>query len=128
MTAGGHDHGAVIAAVRAQYSEILDDSSQGMYIFLDEQHKVCNARFATMLGYESPEAWDQPGSFTDQYVDPQSQMTLVSSYRGAMEQKVASTINVTWKTREGGQVPTTVILVPIAYDGELLALHFVSPA
>ena len=49
------------------------------------------------------------------------------TYRRAMEEKVASTVSVTWKTREGTPVPTTVILVPIAYEGELLALHFVTP-
>jgi hypothetical protein len=45
-----------------------------------------------------------------------------------MEEKVGGTVSVTWKTREGTPVPTNVILVPIAYEGELLALHFVTPS
>jgi PAS domain-containing protein len=127
MTAHGHDHSQVLAAVCDQFRDVLDGSAQGMYIFLDEQHKVCNQRFAAMLGYDSPAAWDQTGSFTDLYVNPRSQMDLVSAYRRAMEQQVGSSIEVTWKSRQGTPVPTTVILVPIAYGGELLALHFVSP-
>jgi hypothetical protein len=125
--ANAHDHGKVIAGVREQFREVLEGSSQAIYIFLDEQHKVCNDRFATLLGYASPGAWDQPGSFTEQYVVPESHAALVSTYRRAMEERAGSTVAVTWKSREGTPVPTTVIMVPIAYEGELLALHFVTP-
>jgi PAS domain-containing protein len=120
-------HAAIIEGVTAQFREILDGSPQGMYIYLDDQHKVCNERFASMLGYPSAAAWDQHGAFTEQYIDPQSQQTLVHTYRHAMEQQAAATIDVTWKTREGAAVPSSVILVPVAYEGELLALHFITP-
>jgi len=43
-----------------------------------------------------------------------------------MEDKIASDIVVSWKKKTGGSVKTKVIMVPISYDGELLALHFIS--
>jgi hypothetical protein len=39
---------------------------------------------------------------------------------------VGSTIEVTWKKNNGQTVDTNVILVPVAYDGHLFALHFLS--
>lgn len=121
------DRAEVIRAVGAQLRPVLDGSSQGMYIYLDDANKLCNQRFAAMLGYDSPADWDRPASFTEQYVDPASQHTLVAAYRHAMQQQVAATIDVTWKRRDGGTVSTSVILVPIAHSGELMALHFITP-
>ena len=117
----------VLSRVVEQFHEVLEGSSQPMYVFLDEQHKVCNQRLAALLGYASPAEWDQPGSFTEQYVDPGSRAALVSTYRRAMEEKAGSSVAVTWITKNGAPVPTNVILVPIAYEGELLALHFLTP-
>jgi hypothetical protein len=44
-----------------------------------------------------------------------------------MERYAASTITVDWKRLDGSLLPSTVMLVPIAFAGELLALHFVTP-
>jgi len=44
----------------------------------------------------------------------------------AMERMVASTIKISWKKKAGGTVETIVILVPIEFEGHLLALHFVT--
>lgn len=122
-----HSRAEVIRALAAELRPVLDGSLQGMYIYLDDAHKLCNQRFAQMLGYDSPADWDRPASFTEQYVDPASQHGLVAVYRQAMQKQVASTIDVTWKCRDGGTVSTSVILVPIAHSGELMALHFITP-
>lgn len=121
------EHAATIRAVTDELRPIFEGSPQGVYIYLDETHKACNGRFAEMLGYDSPADWNRPASFTEQYVDPQSQQTLVAAYQHAMEHQVASTIDVTWKHRDGGSIPTSVVLVPIAHGGALMALHFVTP-
>ena len=103
--------------------------SRDAVVVLDDAGKVfeTNQRFADLLGYATPEDWARPGPFTQQYVDRGSQRTLVATYQHAMEHQVAATIDVTWVRQDGTPVPTTVMLVPIAFEGELLALHFVTP-
>ena len=59
-------------------------------------------------------------------VERSSQETLVNAYNQAMEKFIPSNINVTWKKKSGGTVVTSVVLVPIAYDDHIFALHFVS--
>jgi len=120
------DHGKILAAVAEQLSEVIDGSHQSVYIYLDDINKVCNRRFASLLGYKSPREWAiVKENFPDAFVSRQSQRTLISAYQDAMSKFVASTIKVTWKSKDGREVDTTTILVPFAYRGHTMALHFI---
>ena len=122
-----HEHERIVTGITEQMRPVLNGSSQGIYIYLDDDHKVCNEVFAKMLGYASPAEWAVPEAFTEAYVEPDSWNRLVHTYTHAMEHQVGAVIDVTWKSRAGHPVPSSVILVPISFEGELLALHFVTP-
>jgi PAS domain-containing protein len=119
-------HEQLIAGISEQMKAILDGSQQAVYIYLDNIHKVCNAKFASMLGYSSPEDWAMVEDAFEVFVDPSSQETLASTYQRAMEKFIPGTIKVTWKKKTGGTVASTVVLVPIAFEDHLFALHFIS--
>mgnify|MGYP001604241560 CR=1 FL=1 len=117
----------LINGLYQQLKPVFDSSGQSMYIYLDDAHKVCNKKFASLLKYSSPEEWAKADeSFPTALVDTNSQNTLISAYQDAMEKMVGSTIKVTWKTKSGEKVNTSVILVPITYQQHMFALHFVS--
>jgi len=119
-------HKTIIEDARKQLAVILKESKQGVYLYLDDTHKLCNEKFASMLGYKSAKEWSKVNQpFTDAFVEPQSQHTLVSAYQEAMNSKTGSCIEVTWK-KPGGQVNTQVILVPVNIKGHLLALHYIT--
>lgn len=122
-----HKHHEIISGVSEEFKEIFEESKQGIYVYLDDTHKVCNQRLASLLGYKSTQEWaavDEP--FTEAFVMHESQEILISAYAKAMEDKVGSSIEVSWKKKSGGSVKTSVIIVPINYKGELLALHFIT--
>jgi PAS domain S-box-containing protein len=122
-----HQHHETISGVSEEFKEIFDQSKQAIYVYLDDTHKACNQRFASLLGYKSTEEWaavDEP--FTEAFAMHESQEILVSAYGKSMEDKVGSNIEVSWKKKSGGSVKTSVIIVPISYKGELLALHFIT--
>jgi PAS domain S-box-containing protein len=122
-----HEHEVILDAAKTQFQAILEESKQAIYLYLDDTHKLCNKKFASMLGYSSPDEWggvQKP--FTEAFVETQSQQTLVSAYQEAIESKTGSCVNITWKKKTGGQVKTQVILVPISVNGTLLAMHFIS--
>jgi hypothetical protein len=122
-----HDHKDIISSLRNEYAELLDASEQGIYIYLDDEHKICNKNFASLLGYASANEWeDIDAPFTEAFVADASQEPLVDAFGDALEKGVASTSSITWKKKNGGTVETTVILVPIVFEGHLFALHFVS--
>jgi hypothetical protein len=122
-------HEEVLSEVRKQLSDIFDESQQSVYVYLDGMNKICNKRFASLLGYDSPKQWAAVRkSFPEAFVSPKDRTTLVSAYDNAMNGLIGSTISIRWKKKEGGEVPTTTILVPFVFGGHRMALHFVSPS
>lgn len=122
----GHSHHDLLADLAAELQPLLDSSEQGIYIYFDDEHKVCNEKFATLLGYDSAAEWAKvEGSFPELFVDEKSQDTLIGAYQKGMESLAASTFKVLWKKKSGGTADSTVILTPISFQGHLFALHFV---
>ncbi|MEK6835670.1 MAG: hypothetical protein AABX55_01485 [Nanoarchaeota archaeon] len=120
-------HEELIRGVAEQFSPILDKSKQAIYIYLDDIHKICNKKFASLLGYNSPKEWAHTKEdILETFVDKNSQKSLVTAYGNAMRNLIASNIEVVWKKRDGKKVKTNVTLVPILFRGHLFALHFIS--
>lgn len=127
--AAHHAHEPLVKGLYGQLQEIFERSDQAMYLYLDDVHKVCNQRFADLLGFKSPNEWASVADpFPMVFVAPKSREILVTAYQNAMEHYVGSTINVTWQRKSGGTVDSKVILIPVAYEGHLLALHYISPS
>jgi PAS domain-containing protein len=121
------NHEKLLNGISEQMKPVLDSSQQAIYIYLDDTHLVCNSRFANLLGYASAqELASVEKNLLAKLVVDKSQETLVTNYRKAMEKMVGSTFPITWRKKMGGSVDTTVILVPISYEGHLFALHFIS--
>jgi len=120
-------HEAVLERVGREMAGILEGSAQAVYVYACDNHKLCNRRFASMLGYGTPEEWASTNvPFVDTFVAQESQDVLVAAYWRAMTEKVGSRVPITWRRKEGGEVATDVILVPITLDGQDMAMHFVS--
>jgi len=126
MSSEQKHHEALVNGFYSQLKQIFDSSEQAIYLYLDDNHKVCNKKFASLLGYSSPEEFAKIDNILEANVDKKSQPTLVSAYRAAMEKMVGSTISIKIKKNSGSTVDTTIIMVPVAYQGHLFALHFVS--
>lgn len=125
MTTGTHEE--TIAKVRDQLVDIFDESEQSVYIYLDDLNKVCNERFAKLLGYSSAKEWAAvKQSFPEAFVSPRDRRKLVSTYQKAMDHLVGSMISVSWRKKQGGEVPTDTILVPLLFGGHRMALHFIT--
>ena len=122
-----HHHGDLVEGISKQLDRIISNSEQGIYIYLDDKHKMCNSRFSSLLGYRSPDEWAKvEKSFPEAFVHYDSQKTLILAYQDAMEKMKASAISVTWNKRTGGTVDTSVLLVPMVYQNHMFAIHFVS--
>jgi hypothetical protein len=120
-------HELILKELREQFAPVFEHSQQGIYIYLDDIHKACNATFAEKLGYGSPREWaDVKESFPMAFVADESQDDLISAYQHAMETFVGARIAVTWKKKSGAHIKSDVILVPVPYKHHVVALHFVS--
>lgn len=125
--APGHTHGDLLAGLAEHLQPLFEESKQGIYVYFDDEHKICNEKFASLLGYDSAEDWaGMEGPFPVLFVAEKSQDALIGAYQNAMQDMVASTTAITWTKKTGGTVETTVTLVPISFEGHLFALHFVA--
>ena len=122
-----HEHHAeLVQGLSEQLQEIFETSEQAIYLYLDDEHKACNQRFADLLGYASPAEWAAvTESFPQAFVADTSQPALIEAFQKAMQLKAGSTLSVTWKKKDGQTVDTTVMLVPISFQGHTFALHFI---
>ena len=88
---------------------------------------IYNQRFASLLGYKSVEELSEVNEpFIEAFVMEKSQKILISAYRNAMEDKIGSDIEVSWKKKTGEAIKTKVIMVPIGYNRRTACSSFIS--
>lgn len=126
MTSEQQHHEDLVSGFHNQLKEIFDSSEQAIYLYLDDNHKVCNKKFAKMQGYSTPEEWAKVENPLEDGVDKSSQAEVVSAYRKATEKFSASKIDVKLKKKTGETFDASIIMVPLAYQGHIFALHYIS--
>jgi hypothetical protein len=119
-------HEQLIKGVTELLKPILDNSEQAVYIYLDDTHKACNRKLATMLGYKSAKEWaDTDAPLAD--VVEEDQPAVIEAYGKASEKLAASSLDVRVKNVTTGKVvKTRLVMAPISFQGHIFALHFLS--
>jgi len=119
-------HEEILGWIRKEFNEILESSEQAIYFYVCDKHKICNKKFSSLLGYNSSEEWEMKEDAVSDVKD-EDQEVLISAYRDAMEKNIGSSINISWKNmKKESLTKTNVILVPLSYNGELFAAHFIT--
>src|SRR3989338_318874 len=119
-----HEH--LIKEVEELFEPILSNSPQAIYIYLDDAHKICNQKFADLLGYKSIAEWVANETPVDDVVES-DQNKVIEAYGNASEKYEASTLSVAIKTKGGSQVDVDIIMTPFTYKNEVFVVHFISP-
>jgi tryptophanyl-tRNA synthetase len=77
-------HAELIKGIAEQMKILLKESKEAIYIYFDDAHKVCNKKFADLLGYKSPKAWaDAEVPLSD--VLEEDQQKVINAYMNASE-------------------------------------------
>ena len=126
MQSAEEHHEELVKGLYDQMKSILDKSEQPMFIYLDDNHKACNEKLASMLGIKSAQEWAEKPGFLDLYVAEKSREPLASAYWKAVEKMSASTIQLTLMNKDGKTIDSTMILVPMLYEGHMFGVHFVT--
>ena len=85
MSSDQQHHEELVNGFHNQLKQIFDSSEQAIYLYLDDNHKVCNKKYASLLGYSSAAEWAKIENPLEANVDKASQQIVVSAYRDAME-------------------------------------------
>ncbi|MCW3999239.1 MAG: PAS domain-containing protein [Candidatus Bathyarchaeota archaeon] len=116
----------LISGLYSRMRRIIDSSTQPVFIYLNDDHKVCNQRFAELLGYKTPQDWSGNPGFLEEFVDDEaSRNAFMSGYWGAINNMSASTVQVTWRRKDEKKVESTLVILPMEYEGHILLAGFV---
>ncbi len=119
-------HEELIKGITEQLKPIMEKSPQAIYVYLDDTHKACNKKFADLLGYKSSKEWaDTEAPLAD--IVEEDQQAVITAYGNASEKMLASELEVRLTNVKTNKiVKTRMIMVPIAYNGHIFALHFLT--
>ena len=117
-----HEH--LIKELAEQLEPVFSNSPQAIYLYLDDTHKICNQKFADMLGYSSVSDWVSNEAAVGDVFE-KDQPKIIEAYGAASENFKASTFSATFIKKDGEQLKTNIIMVPVSYKGEIFVLHFI---
>ena len=119
-------HVELIKGISEQMEILLKESERAIYIYLDDSHKVCNKKFAGLLGYKSPREWaDAEAPLSDVVKDDQKK--VIDAYMNASEKGIASSIDVKMKNIKTEEIlKINMIIAPIIYQGHIFTVHYLT--
>jgi PAS domain S-box-containing protein len=105
---------------------LFDSSPDGVYIWLDEEHWICNSRFAELLGYDSPDELNDTPHLLQRWVHEDDQGQFSWSYWNRVQTlSFPTTLRFRGKRKDGSVTSFETDMIPLAYGGHTFAYHFV---
>jgi len=119
-------HEELVKGISEQLALILEKSKQAVYIYLDDIHKVCNEKFARLLGYKSAKEWTaMHAPLSD--VDEASRDDVIEAYENATDKFMASSLDIALRNVKTNKlIKARMIIAPMVYQGHVFAIHFLS--
>ncbi len=123
MNEHGH-HENLVKEISEEMKPVLEKSAQAIYLYLDDNHKICNKKFSDLLGYKSPKEWaDLDAPLAD--VVEEDQQNVIDAYMNASEKMISSSIDVRMKNIKTKKIiKTRMIVSPIGHAGHVFTAHF----
>ena len=119
-------HQYVVQQMADFYQPFLDLSSDGMFVYLDDEHKTCNQNLADMFGY-TVEEWSAIQPFLDKLVAPESRDEAMAAYREVRQDGVSRISVQTCLRRDGSKFQARIALIPIIAGDDFFTINLVRP-
>jgi PAS domain S-box-containing protein len=120
-----HEHVTILKELGAQFKLLFNESPDGIYLYIDEVHKICSERFANMFGF-TVEEWERMEGFVNKHVAKEDQDMVIDSYHKHIHQKLTpARFQINAIRKDGSKFRCEVDMVPFSWRGEMIALHFV---
>ena len=119
------EHEQILQEMLAQFRPVFEHSPDGVYLYLDDRHKICNERMAAMFGL-STEEWSAVPDFLAGFVAEEDQEMVARNYQ---QHVAAPTRPVTFRFRarrkDGSVFTAETEMIPMSWRGHPVAYHFV---
>jgi len=115
----------IIRQLEAQFRPLFESSPDGVYLWLDESHKVCNERLASLYGMSVAE-WCTAEPFLESFVAAEDREHYAWNYHHRVGGLLfPTTFRFRGLRRDGSTFNAETDMIPISFDGRPVAYHFV---
>lgn len=122
--AGEHEHVKILRELSEQFQPLFEKSPDGIYLYIDEVHKICSERFARMFGLTVAE-WEAMEGFVNKHAAPEDQEKIVNSYNKHIHQTLTpARFQFTGIRKDGTRFKGETDMIPFPWRGEMIAFHF----
>jgi len=120
-----HEHVKILKELSEQFQPLFEKSPDGIYIYIDEVHKICSERFAKMFGLTVAE-WQAMEGFVNKHAAEADQEMIINNYHEHIHQNFTPvSFRMQAVRKDGSTFQAAVDMIPFPWGGEMLALHFV---
>jgi PAS domain S-box-containing protein len=119
-------HERVTPELAAHLKPVFDSSPDGVYVWLDEEHWICNQRFADIFGYGSPEELNNTPYLLQRLVHEDDQGVVSWNYwNRVQEHAYPVTFRFRGVRKDGSACLIETDMIPLTFGGHTFAYHFV---
>ena len=119
------EHERFLREMLEQFSPVFEKRPDGIYLYLDDRHKICNERLAKMFGMTVNE-WSAIPDFLAGFVIEKDREMVARNYQQHVS---ALTRPVTFRFgarhKDGSTFTAETEMIPISRRGHPVAYHFV---
>jgi PAS domain S-box-containing protein len=119
------EHEQIMKELQEEFMPVFLHSPDGVYLYLDDNHKICNKRMAQMYGM-TVEEWSKVPNFLDGFVAPEDRELFASNYQDHITTLTRPVMFRFHGVRKNGEkFAAETEMIPISWDGYAVAYHFV---
>jgi PAS domain-containing protein len=121
----GSEHALVIQELAAQFGPLFGESTDGVYLWLDDDHKICNDRLASLFG-QTVQEWCSAPSFLDSSVADEDRHNFAWNYHHSVA-NLSHPVTFRFRAlrKDGSTFAAETDMIPISHRGHAIAYHFV---
>lgn len=118
-------HADMLTRIVDDLRDVFEASPDGVYVWVDEVHKDCNERLATMFG-RSITDWKQCPEFLDSFIAEEDRERFSwNYYHHVRGMRHPVTFRFRGLRADGSTFPAETDMIPLSMDGHPVAYHFV---
>jgi PAS domain S-box-containing protein len=122
-------HDVATKELAEQLRPVFVSSPDGVYVWLDEEHWICNERFAELFGYGSADDLNDTPRLLQRIVYEDDQQLFSWSYWNRVQPLAfPTTLRFRGVRKDGSVFQAGTDMIPLSYGGHTFAYHFVRAA
>lgn len=119
------EHKNMMEELGNQFKAIMDSSPEGIYLWFDDENKICNKNFADMLGY-TMEEWQEIPDLLNQTVVEEDREKVAENYQKHIENLTNPvTFRIKVIKKDGTVFEVETDMIPISWGDHAIAYHFI---